>query len=476
MLRDKLLLLVVLLWWTNTLGGALRVNVKDVQGVGYDFNDIDSLGNSGLDKVIYNPENLEHFLQKLHQLDSLQSGKINIVHIGDSHIQADFFTGRMRTLLQERFGNGGLGFAFPYKLARTNGNSAVRYASNVPWDSYRNIYPVNGANVGLSGIALSTSNQSPVIELSVRQEEFKFSRVKIFTPDGQQIFNVGTAQKAITLHGTTPKNISHRIKSGESLSTIARKYKVSVAAIKKLNKMKSDNIVAGKTLSIPSEQKQPVSVDLESFTLVQATQRDGFYDFVFDKEMDQIYFYPSQKLDLYDLNGIVLENTNPGVVYHSIGVNGAKYSDYTKYPLFFEQLKGLEPDLVIVSMGTNEAFDKMQVEDFSKQVNEFLQELKKTNPLVEVLVTSPPPSYFGKNKPNTIVSNLSNELIINGIGNKYALWDLYYSLGGTLGLQSLQDNGYLAKDLVHYTVKGYEYSADLFFEALMQSYKQLYLK
>src|SRR5690606_27294574 len=45
-------------------------------------------------------------------LDALRSGtrqKVNVVHIGDSHIQADIFSGRLRTLLQDTgaFGNGG---------------------------------------------------------------------------------------------------------------------------------------------------------------------------------------------------------------------------------------------------------------------------------------------------------------------------------------------------------------------------------
>lgn len=43
---------------------------------------------------------------------------------------------------------------------------------------------------------------------------------------------------------------THKIRSGESLSTIARKYGVSVANLKKWNGLKNDNIRAGKTLKI----------------------------------------------------------------------------------------------------------------------------------------------------------------------------------------------------------------------------------
>lgn len=46
---------------------------------------------------------------------------------------------------------------------------------------------------------------------------------------------------------------SHKVKSGESLSTIARKYGVSVTAIKNANGMKSDALRAGQTLKIPAK-------------------------------------------------------------------------------------------------------------------------------------------------------------------------------------------------------------------------------
>ncbi|MHC5202592.1 LysM peptidoglycan-binding domain-containing protein [Myroides sp. LJL119] len=474
MLSNKIVYIITFILCVNTswaYNQARELTLKDSLSGDQKYSEmLDSTGN----QMIYHWENLSHFWQKLHQVDSLKQGKVNIVHIGDSHIQADFFTGRMRELLQDRFGNAGLGFAFPYKLARTNGNTSVKYSSNVTWDSYRNIFPVNGANVGLSGIALSTNQKTPVIELSVDSDQYRFTRVKVFTPETQQVFNLGTSAKKIALSSGTPMKITHKIKSGESLSLIARKYHVSISDIKKLNNLRGDNIVAGKNLFIPSKQTQPVEIDLSEFSSEQAVFKDGFFDFNLDREVSQIYFYPNQNLDLYDLNGIVLENQNPGIVYHSIGVNGARYSDYTKYPLFFEQLKGLEPDLIIISMGTNESFDKMDSEEFKNQVNEFLQVLKSTNPQVDVLITSPPPSYFGRNKPNTLVTGLSNQLIVNSIENSYAIWDLYYNLGGTLGLKSLQEKGYLAKDLVHYTVKGYQYSADLFYQALMHTYTQLF--
>nr|QIM10870.1 hypothetical protein Muribac1_0790 [uncultured Muribaculaceae bacterium] len=65
----------------------------------------------------------------------------------------------------------------------------------------------------------------------------------------QKTSKKSTAAKAKTK--ATPK--SHKIKSGESLSSIAKKYGVTVDALRKANGMKNDNLRAGHTLQIPSK-------------------------------------------------------------------------------------------------------------------------------------------------------------------------------------------------------------------------------
>ena len=51
----------------------------------------------------------------------------------------------------------------------------------------------------------------------------------------------------------TTKFVIHKIRQGESLSTIAHRYRVKIADIKRWNNLKSDNISAGKTLKIYSK-------------------------------------------------------------------------------------------------------------------------------------------------------------------------------------------------------------------------------
>lgn len=465
MIRYKSLLFIVgLLWnWTST------AQIADKQTSITDSVVQDSVE---IKNQIYYPAQLKRFFTKLEKLEKTKQGKVNIVHIGDSHIQADFFSGKMRDLLQSKYGNGGWGLTFPYKLAKTNGTAVVRYSSNVDWENRRNIFPVASANVGLSGIALSTSQKNFVIEMNVRnKEEYGFSKMRVFTPSSKSQYEVGTTAKKIEYEEVSKNKVSHKVKQGETLSGIARKYGTTVKNIQSLSNLKGTNIGIGKTLVVKETvERKIITKGSGDFTPLKATKFDGYTEYKFASPQDKLYFYPDQDSDLYELNGIYVENDKPGVVYSTIGVNGARYSDFNKYDLFFEQLKGLQPDLIIVSMGTNESFDRMSGSDFGAQVKLFMNKVKAQYPNVDFLLTTPPPSYFSKGTPNLVATELTNELIISGIKGKYAIWDLYYSLGGSLGLPKLQEEGMLSKDLVHYTVKGYDYSGALFFDALVEAY------
>ena len=61
---------------------------------------VDSVAVSFTGNAIENSTALVGFYLKLHQLEMIKKGKINIVHIGDSHIQADLFTAKIRSDLQ----------------------------------------------------------------------------------------------------------------------------------------------------------------------------------------------------------------------------------------------------------------------------------------------------------------------------------------------------------------------------------------
>lgn len=452
---------------------SLEVNEVDSLIVEQHFISLDSIHSSFKNAGIYNAETLDVFFQKLQDLEVNQNRKINIVHIGDSHIQADLMTDMLRQKFQERFGNAGLGFVFPHSLAKTNGSSHVRFSSNANWNSLRNIYPNDGSPVGLSGIALFTNQNDFVIELTVRNENYIFNNLRVITPENKQLFGLANATKTIVIKSNVSKTLTHKIKSGETLSGIAQRYKTTVTKIRQANGLRNNNIRAGASLKIPTGEMELQKIEMTDFIPLenQPFISDYYYEYQHLEATDKIYLIPNKEHTSFALNGIVLENNQSGILYHSIGVNGAKYADYNKFPMFFEQLEALHPDLIIVSLGTNEAFDKLCDQCFYEQLEEFLSILRAKHPNVAVLFTTPPPSLFKRRTPNNFVESYSNQIISNSLINRYSVWDLYRALGGNEAMQKLVDQRLIAKDRVHYSSAGYKEQGVLLFEALMETYK-----
>jgi LysM repeat protein/lysophospholipase L1-like esterase len=436
------------------------------------------------ENIFTNQALLSAVFEKLYNLEKNKQAKVNIVHIGDSHIQADFFTNAIREALQIKFGNGGFGFTFPYSLVRTNGSRYVKYACNATWQSLLNVYPVADVGVGLSGIALYTSSEDFVLQLYT-QEGYEFNHVKIIYPTKEPQFRMSVTAEPLQVSSSgivaasTTGMRYHTVKSGESLSAIGRKYRVSVAQIKSVNGMKSNMIKPKQRLKIPVKagigNTRPVqlkartsNIEKDSIDYVNMLTKPYYSSYTSDTLMSRITILPVEKQTMYNFNGFVIENDKPGVIYHSIGVNGAKLSDYNKYPLFFEQLPILHPDLLILSFGTNESFGKLSDTEYIYQMQEFVENIKRLNPYAIVLVMTPPPSMFRRRRVNTYITDYSNALMDL---NNLPVWDLYTRMGGVSGIAPKGEYARLiASDKVHYTSSGYQAQGQLFVSDFIDAY------
>ncbi|MDR0823517.1 MAG: LysM peptidoglycan-binding domain-containing protein [Prevotella sp.] len=435
----------------------------------------------GGNRVFANEELLNPVFEKLYNLEMTKKGKINIVHIGDSHIQADFFTNTIRSELQSVFGDGGYGFTFPYSLIRTNGTRAVRYSSNAVWQNIKNISPIADVGVGLSGIALYTSADNFILQLYT-EADYEFNKVKIIYPEKDLHYKMSITADPLEVTGGSPSaTVSvgikyHKVKSGESLSTIGRKYGVTITQIKKANGMKSNTIRIGQSLKIPvkgtAKTTTPAirasNIEGKELQYVNLVSKPYYASYSCDSAIRRVTLIPDGQMAMYTLNGFVIENDKPGVIYHTIGVNGARMSDYNKYQLFFDQLPILRPDLVILSFGTNESFGKMSDTEYIFQLNEFVSKIKKQNAKATILVMTPPPSMFRHRLPNTFIADYSIALM--GI-NYLPVWDLYSRMNGDSAIRPSGDYAsMIAQDKVHYTSGGYEAQGELFASDFIEAY------
>src|SRR5882757_5546757 len=107
---------------------------------------------------IENPRALQPFFGQLHQLAADPGSQlVRVIQFGDSHTAGDSFTGALRTLFQQKFGDGGAGFQFAgYPFAGYHIHGTKR-AQSTGWMALgTHLKDIGDGMVGMGGVSLST--------------------------------------------------------------------------------------------------------------------------------------------------------------------------------------------------------------------------------------------------------------------------------------------------------------------------------
>jgi len=359
---------------------------------------------------IESPESLDPFWAKLYKQRTEKGRVLHILHLGDSHIQGDFMTREVRNRMQAAFGNAGRGFVFPYRVAGTNGPGDYQSASEGRWVVRNRLRDHTAeSQVGLSGYALESEQGSAGLTLRMLPESGNFSKVYIFSADMEA--NAG----ALLVYDPDTGQEAELLISGDCYGI----YFFS----------------------------QPVSQALVG-------RRPG---------------YAGSRLCI---DGFSLENELSGVLYHSIGVNGATFSNFTRAGRFWSEMVAIYPDLIILSFGTNEAQTSAGVQDLYNQIDRFMQQLKQTCPNAGVLLTTPADSFLKGKAPNPHLETAREAIRAYASDHGYACWDLYSIGGGASSAISWRDHGLLSHDKVHFSKAGYTAQGKLLYTGLVQGYNE----
>jgi lysophospholipase L1-like esterase len=140
---------------------------------------------------------------------------------------------------------------------------------------------------------------------------------------------------------------------------------------------------------------------------------------------------------------------------------------------FAKQTQALQPDLFIISLGTNESLDYPYLDKtFDAQINKLVQALSAYNPQARFILVTPPDSFRRKINHNPGVEVVRDHIVQYAVENGLAFWDMYKVNGGKYSASEWKLQGLLRADGVHFSKEGYAYQGSLLFEAIMKSYKQ----
>ena len=371
--------------------------------------------------IIMNAKGLDKFISAIQNYKSGGIQDLSIVHIGDSHVQAGFYSEPIRKTFQGKYGNAGRGLVFPYQATKTNGPADYSFSSLQVWKTRRNSIEKGNLPTGIAGHTAYNSQKISSLIFKPRD------KVMIGKPQVVEIYHESIADS----------NYCYQIT--DSLGN-----KIGVFDSLKSNNQKSVFKIS------PNGYQWAISPDFEN--------NQGKSSTIF---------------------GVNLIN-QAGLLMHTIGVNGAEYEHYLRSEYFNNQLPSLKPNLIIVSLGTNEAYNTKDFDPiiFEAIVDSFITITKANNPEASILIASPPSIgqvAVTRNKKRRKVYNYTenkNIPIICGILENQAVkhqcsyWNFYAVMGGFNSINKWYAKGMTDKRRIHFSKKGYLIQGGLLNRAL----------
>lgn len=407
---------------------------------------------------------------------ALQQGEQDVIRIsqfGDSHSAADFFTGRLRKRLQARYGNAGIGWLAPLQI-RGQRHALISYTQE-GWQLLDSRYAVaEDAPAAPKDHTYAMGGYTAIAE-----KPYAF---------------IGLAGRQKPLSGVW------------QVSILARQFALPPP-------LSSSDVQAG------TEALTPVVAAEPAITVVDEAM--NYRELPLQQQSGWQYLTTPSRLPLsiesnsagLAIGGLWLEKDNArGVIVEPIAANGARNTLWDKWQpeAFVHALKQPRPsDLVILAYGTNESFnERLTAEEFDRDFGKRLEWIKQQLPDSVIVVIGAPESYLQSallppdaeetstaesptaesptkqpQSPPTAgdvqedCQNFRPALLerIQQIQADLAIrydalfWDWQAAMGGRCQVQQLIDAGLMQKDGVHFSIKGYQESADKFADFLEQN-------
>ncbi len=344
-----------------------------------------------------------------------------ILHIGDSHTAADFFTGRVRDDLEDRYGQGG-----------------VLLPPGVPQAGVRsNVFAIE-ATAGWNYERIRSSSPRGRFWLSGYTAEANAAGERIDFNANHPITFTAIDLSFLTATGGGTVDV---LLDGEVIDTFNLDGADDTPLIKRLIPVAGTAVF--ETLTIRTDDDNPVT-----------------------------------------LTGVTVHQDRSGVSYLSVGFPGATANILLDIApeTFADDLKRIAPDMVVLAFGTNEGFDdNLNIDRYKTAYQSILQEITDDDPNAQIVVVLPP---LGSHEGRCTGSDCGptgyecwnippNLLAVRQAQREVAemfeatVWDWASALPTPCEIErSTQVVDYYGPDRIHLTVTGYQHSGDAFAEFL----------
>ncbi|MFP6684759.1 MAG: GDSL-type esterase/lipase family protein [Polyangiaceae bacterium] len=369
---------------------------------------IDDFSGKGLDK----------FLSKLARVDRKEKGAIaRIQYYGDSIVASDFVTGKLRRLLQSRFGDAGHGYAIIANAWPGWFHIDVSRKASAEWKVSTCVGPyAKDALYGL-GCASFQSYQADV-----------WTRFGTSSSDrwGREVSRFEVEYLAQPGGGSVEVKIDGKVR--EPLDTNA-----------------AETRVAYRSFDVP----------------------DGPHDFELRTTSDKAT----------RLFGIRMERDRPGVVLSAAGITGARvrFLDKQDNEHFGRVLSAAKPDLVVLAFGSNEVTDGLlyPMDKFRETLGAVMAQIEAAVPDASYMLAGPP-AMASKNAAHghsrAVVPIIVKNQIQVAKERGWAYWNQYAAMGGAGSMWAWMKGGLGSQDMFHPTGQGGNLLGRWQYQAIVEAY------
>ena len=370
---------------------------------------------------------LVRFFAKLDSMLNYGNGNLNIVHIGGSHVQADAFSNNLRMHFADLGKNivVARGAIFPWSAAKTNGPKNLETSYTGTWQKTQNSLGTPTHDMGIMGYSITTNDTNATISFNLNPAYctkptcWCYDRLRLFAD-----INDSTTTPLLEVDN----NIYTAVKDGDS-------YRFNL----------------------------PHTTDHGTIRFLQRYEEIDLNNSCYDIIPFEV-----------SIEGLIPENDNQGIVYHSLGVNGASVKSWLKCTNLEKQLQYITPDLLICGIGINDAnvpYSKFDPEQYKENYRNLLQKVYDVNPDCAVIFLTNNDCVLRLNRKNKGTNKntprVEQALMELAAEQNAAVWNQYMIMGGLGSSVDWVKAGLMTRDRVHFTANGYNVLGNLLFDAIM---------
>ncbi|MBM3177672.1 MAG: LysM peptidoglycan-binding domain-containing protein [Bacteroidetes bacterium] len=339
---------------------------------------------------------------------------LTIVHFGDSHVQNGISTSVLRSYFQHLNTNGGRGIIFPFSISRLY--AGIDYSSRHTgyWQSVKNTDPNPKLPLGVTGVTARTMDP----------------------------------------------NASFTITFREKINTDSLKLKVYCRRNDKSFDLKIISDGSEKLLAVYDSSSNKTSIDVPIY--------GGIKQLTFRMAPSQ----PTQ--NEFELYALSVENlSKKGTVVHNLGIPGAPYEALLLQSLLGEQLQDMQPDLIVLDLGTNDYIPGNRLQpELELKIKESIRTIRSAATKATILLTST--QDMNRRGINMSAGRKFSAMIRKvAAEEKCLLFDWYWISGGPHTMKRWVIGGLAQRDNIHLNTAGYQLKGELMVRAFSNTLKLL---